>query len=111
MPALHSGCAREGRQAKLGGGKLRRSLEQSGFVQVLMVCQMLLNFFTGLQKLLQIFPSPVPSFLLHTEPTLRGSSLVWYRLEGKALGLTSPGGLFLAIPLVALSMWQVCVLW
>lgn len=35
MPALHSGSAKEGRQAKLGGGrKLRGSLEQSGFVQV-----------------------------------------------------------------------------
>lgn len=98
MPALHSGCAREGKQAKLGGGKLRGSLGQSGFVKVLMVCQLLLNFFTGLQKLLQICLTPVLSFLSHTEPTPRTDSLVWHRLDGKVFGLASPGGLFLAIP-------------
>jgi len=52
MPALHSACGRKGRQAKLGGVKLRGSLEQSGFVRVLMIYKMLLDFFTGLQKLL-----------------------------------------------------------
>lgn len=61
-----------------------------------MICQMLLNFFTGLQKLLEIFLSPVPSFLPHTGPTPKASSLLRYRLEGKVLGLTSPGGLFLS---------------
>lgn len=98
MPALHSGCAGEGRQAKLGGGKLRGSLGQSGFVQVLMVCQILPNFFTGQQKLLQIFLSPLLSFLSHMEPTPRAGSLVCYRLDGKVFALASPGGLFLAVP-------------
>lgn len=98
MPALRSGCARGGTQAKLGGGRLRGSMEQSGFLQVLMVCQMLLNFFTGLQKLLQMCLSPVPSFLPHTEPTPGASGLAWHRLGEKVLGLTSPGSLVSSYP-------------
>lgn len=50
MPALHPGCARKERQSKKGTGEFTESLECSGFVQVVMICQMLLNFFTGLQK-------------------------------------------------------------
>jgi len=110
MPALHSACGRKGRQAKLGGVKLRGSLEQSGFVRVLMIYKMLLDFFTGLQKLLWIFLSPVPYFLPHTEATPRTDSLVWYKWVGQVLAFATPGDFVLALPLVALSTRGVGVL-